>query len=122
MDLRIDDEKGIAYIKFSGAIDKEAILAAFDAAVSDPSYKPGMARLWDFRDADLSSLDAAVIAEMAEYPTRFPEGICDVKVAFVVGRQLEYGLTRMFQAFSHDAQTTTSTFYSIEEAEAWLAE
>ena len=122
MKLRIDEEKGIAYINFSGPTNAKALAAAFDAAVSDPSYKPGMARLWDFRDADLSSLDSAVIAALAEYPTRFPEGICDVKVAFVVGRKLEYGLTRMFQAFSHDAQTTISVFYSIEEAEAWLAE
>jgi hypothetical protein len=43
-----------------------------------------------------------------------------VKVAFVAGRKLEYGLSRMFEFFSKDANTTIDVFYSIEEAEAWL--
>ena len=58
---------------------------------------------------------------MAKYSLRFPPGVNDVKVAFVAGRELEYGLSRMFKAYSVDAQTTIATFYSIEEAEDWLS-
>jgi len=53
MDLHIDEEKNIAYIKLSGQLSKKAILSAFDLAVADERYRNGMGRLWDFKDADL---------------------------------------------------------------------
>ncbi len=121
MDLRIDEEKNIAYIKLSGLLSKKIILSAFDLTVSDRRYKNGMGRLWDFRDADLSSLDAKTINEMAQYSLRFPPGINDVKVAFVTDRDLEYGLTRMFE-ISSKSMTPIQVFRVIDEAEKWMME
>ena len=65
MDLRINEEKNIAYIRLLGRLSKKVILDAFDLTVSDKRYKEGMGRIWDFRDADLSSLDSETITEMA---------------------------------------------------------
>ena len=119
MDLRIDDEKNIAYIKLSGLLSKEVILNAFDLTVSDKRYKKGMGRLWDFRDADLSSLNSETVIEMAQYSLKFPEGIRDVKVAFVATSDLEFGLSRMFEITSQ-AKTPIGVFRSIDEAEKWM--
>lgn len=121
MDLRIDEEKNIAYIKLSGLLSKKIILSAFDLTVSDRRYKNGMGRLWDFRDADLSSLEAETITEMAQYSLRFPPGINDVKVAFVTDRDIEYGLTRMFE-ISSEAMTPIQVFRAMDEAEKWMME
>jgi hypothetical protein len=122
MDLRTDHAKNIAYIRLTGLLNREVILDAFDATVSDKRYRKGMNRLWDFRDADLSSMDSSTIAEMAMYSTKFPAGINDVKVVFVVNREMEYGLSRMFEAYSMDGMTTVSVFYTMDDAEAWLLE
>ena len=121
MDLRIDDEKNIAYIKLSGLLSKEVILRAFDSTVSDRKYNKMMGRLWDFRDADLSSLDSKVVTEMAQYSLKFPPGINDVKVAFVTSGDLEYGLSRMFEISSH-AKTPIHVFRTMDEAEKWMME
>ena len=121
MDLRIDEEKNIAYIKLSGLLSKKVILSAFDLIVSDKRYKNGMGRLWDFRDADLSSLDSETITEMAQYSLRFPPGINDVKVVFVTSRNLEYGLSRMFE-MSSEAMTPIRVFRAMDEAEKWMME
>jgi len=122
MELRTDKAKNIAYIRLVGPLNREIILAAFDAAVSDRRYRKGMSRLWDFRDADLSSLDSSTIAEMAEYSIKFPPGINDVKVAFVASRKLEFGLSREFEMYSMDTKTAVSVFYTIADAENWLTE
>jgi hypothetical protein len=119
MDLKIDVEKNIAYIKLSGLLSKKIILNAFDKAVSDKSYKNGMGRLWDFREADLSTLESNTVIEMAQYSLRFPPGINDVKVAFVVSRDFEYGLSRMFE-MSSNAKTPISVFRKIDEAERYM--
>ena len=121
MDLRNYEEKNITYIKLSGTLSKKVILRAFDLTVSDKRYKEGMGRLWDFRDADLSSLDSKTILEMAQYSSRFPPGINDVKVALVASRDLEYGISRMFQAAS-EAITTIRVFRAVDEAEKWMME
>jgi len=121
MELRIDQEKNIAYIKLSNLLSKEIILNSFDLTVSDKRYKKGMGRLWDFRDADLSSLDSETITAMAQYSLRFPPGVDDVKVAFVTSTDLEYGLSRMFEMTSK-AKTPIRVFRAMDQAEKWMME
>lgn len=122
VDIRTDQTKNIAYIKLSGSPDRDAILAAFDATVESPGYCAGMGRLWDFRDTDLSGLNAATIVALTKHSAGYPPGINDVKVAFVVSRELEYGLARMFEGYSQGAATPISVFYDLAEAEAWFQE
>ena len=119
MEIQFDVEKNIAYIKLSGLLTKKDIAYAFDLCVSDDKYRKGMARLWDFRDADLSSFDYESVVEMSEYSLKYPPGIGDVKVAFVTQRDLEFGLSRVFESVS-PAKTPISVFRSIDEAEDWL--
>ena len=119
MDLRIDEKRDIAYIKLSGLLSKKVILNALDFTVSDKRYKKGMGRLWDLRDADSSSLDSVIITEMAQYSLKFPPGINDVKVAFVTSRDIEYGLSRMFE-MSSKAKTPIRVFRAMDEAEKWM--
>ena len=121
MNLQIDEDKHIAYIKLSGQLRRRTILDAFDATVSDKKYQGGMGRLWDFRDADLTSLESETIVKMAQYSTRFPAGINDVKVAFVVSRDVEYGLSRMFE-MSSGGKTPIRVFRTMDDAEKWMME
>lgn len=99
----------------------KVIFSAFDLTSSDKRYKKGMGRLWDFRDADLSSLDTETITEMAQYSLKFPPGINDVTVAFVTDRVLEYGLSRMFE-ISSKAMSPIRVFHSMDEAKKWMVE
>ena len=123
MDLRIDETKNIAYIKITGKASSKDILEAFDLAVSSKKYKNGMGRLWDFTEIDLTSLESNVIPAMAQYSLQFPVGIRDVKVAFVVNKPLEYGLARMFQAYSDMyAKSQVMVFDTVNKAEEWMME
>ncbi|MBW1800632.1 MAG: hypothetical protein JRJ85_07870 [Deltaproteobacteria bacterium] len=121
MDLRINENKNIVYLRLLGLLSKKAILDAFDSVVSDKRYKPGMGRIWDFRNADLSSMDFETITEMAQYSLKFPPGVNDVKVAFVTSRDLEYGLSRIFE-MSSKAMTPIRVFRAMDEAEKWMME
>ncbi len=121
MELKIDQKKNIAYIKIKGPVSSKDILDVFDIAVTDEKYKKGMGRLWDFTEIDLSSLESSAIPGMAKHSLLYPPGICDVKVAFVVTKTMEYGLTRMFQIHSDlDAKTKVLIFNTIDEAEKWM--
>ena len=121
MEVNIDETKNIAHIKLTGSLDSKEILDAFDTVVADKKYKKGMGRLWDFREADLSSLTTDTVKQMAQYSLKFPPGINDVKVAFVASRQLEYGLSRMFEMASL-AKTPISVFKTMDEARKWMTQ
>ena len=120
VELQFDEDLNIARIKLSGELSERIVLDAFDAAVSHEEYRNGMHRLWDFSDADLSSFDATTVSRMAKYSAKFPPGINDVKVAFVATQPLEYGLTRMFEAYSEDVDTMVRVFHTMNEAVTWL--
>jgi hypothetical protein len=119
VDLTFDLEKNIVHIRLSGRLDRDTIVAALDRTVSHEKYQTGMARLWDFRDADLSFLRSETIAEMGSYSLKYSPGIRDVKVAFVTRRDLEYGLTRMFEMLA-EAETPVGVFRDLAKAETWL--
>ena len=121
MELGFDEDKNIAYIKLSGMLSSKAILGAFDLAVADKRYKDGIRRLWDFRDADLFSLKSETVISMAQYSSIYPPGINDVKVAFLVSREIEYGLSRMFQMTS-ESRTPIQVFRVMAETEKWMME
>lgn len=121
MPIQIDESKNIAYIKMIGKVTSKDILQALDLAVSSEKYKKGMGRLWDFTEIDLSSLESELIPTMAQYSLKFPSGIRDVKVSFVVNKPLAYGLTRMFKTYSDlYAKSQVRIFDSLDEAEAWM--
>ena len=109
-------------IKMDGLITSEQIFHAFDAAVSHIDYQKGMARIWDFREADLSRITPDSIMSLAQYSLAFPKGINDVNVAFVVKRDLELELVTKSKSIASKTKTPIQIFKSIEEAEDWLSE
>ena len=121
MDLRIDMEKDIAYIKLSGKMDAPAFLDALESTVSDKRYKKGMGRLWDLTHVDLSALESKAVVELGQHLPPFPPGIGDVKVAFVAPGNVEFGLCRMFEMTCQGA-AKIQVFRTMAEAEQWLKE
>ena len=66
MELTIDQEKNIAYVKMVGHVNSTDFLDAFSSAISDKRYNKGMGRLWDFIEADLSWLKSSTVFSMAK--------------------------------------------------------
>lgn len=120
VEIRIANESNIAGIRMKGPLSEQAIRDAFDSVVAHPEYRPGMGRLWDFRDADSSALDATALRRLADYSTGHAAEVRTARVAFVASRPLEYGLSRMFEGMTEPAGVPRRAFYSLEEAEAWL--
>ena len=122
MNLRFDSDRNTVYIELTGAPDQATFLSTLDAVVAHPEYRKGMPRLWDLRNADLSSLTPQTIAEMARYSTGLAEGFGDVKVVFVTARALAFGFARMFEAYTRTQDARIGVFSTIEDAETWIVD
>lgn len=74
--------------------------------------------VWDFRSAVLR-ISAAEIHSLAEFilssqPTPPPP-----KVAFVTGRDVDFGLVRMFEVYRQHPETEVQVFRDYDKALAW---
>ncbi|MEJ2657590.1 MAG: hypothetical protein P8012_10390 [Desulfobacterales bacterium] len=80
--------------------------------------------LWDLRNASLHNLSSKDLEAYVDYSKRHSEARTGGKTAFVVSKDLEFGMLRMVDAFSEFAKIPFKimTFRSIDEAFQWLEE
>ncbi len=80
---------------------------------------PDIRVLWDLRDARFD-FSVGEVKDLAEFIKQHsPPG--DLRTAFVVSTDLEFGLVRMFEVFREVADAQTATFRGIGRALEWLA-
>jgi hypothetical protein len=117
--VHLDREKGVIRIVLEGRHTSETIVAA----VRSIGHLPEMHRLWDVRRADLSGMDFTVVVGMTDEMASLPHVDPHVRVAILASRDVEFGLSRMFQTLLEGkAPGIVKVFRSTETAEAWLAE
>jgi hypothetical protein len=84
--------------------------------------RPTINVLWDFRKASLARVTAEETEETMNYIKRHSAKRSGGKTALVVSGELEYGLSRMSQAFGEIKNLTLEieVFRSYEDAIEWL--
>jgi hypothetical protein len=120
--VRFDPETNTIRIKLEGKITARTLQAAFDAAANSSEYGTATRRLWDFRNADLSSLDLLKLAGLLGHLAELVKRVSVAKLAIVAGTNVQFGLARMFQILTAlTVRSTMKVFRKLEDAEEWLA-
>jgi len=99
-----------------------AVSDMMDAAsriYSDAQFEPDMRMMADFRAARLM-LSADNVWTIAGFVSRNLELRGKGRCAVVTGRDVDYGVVRMAQAYLDDVAVELSAFRNIEDAEGWL--
>jgi hypothetical protein len=87
--------------------------------VQDPDYRSGLNKLTDMRQANIDSQSNEIEEIVSDIANRSgDEG--DRKVAFLVGRNNEFGLARMIDMMTDQTQTALRPFWRLDDALAWL--
>lgn len=110
--------EGIAVVVAEGEFSLDE-LKRFAVEVWEAIEAPEPRLLWDLSGARFS-LSGREIRDLAEYVKRWAPSR-PLRAAFVVTRDLEYGLTRMFEAFRDAENADTSVFRDRGKALTWLA-
>ena len=97
----------------------EEIRSSYEAILSHPDYQDGMNSIWDVRNADASKLDTHEIIRIASYFESKLRNRPEYKVAIVVSRDLEYGLSKIYQVASADLPAKIRVFDNFEKAKKW---
>jgi hypothetical protein len=119
--FNFDQESNFVEINLSGEIKETDIFSTFEEVVNSKQYKLGMARIWDLRRADLSSMDLGMLKELSSISLPYQNGISNVKVAVVSSKGINMTLLEMFKIVSRDFRKIVETFHSIQNAKDWVA-
>lgn len=116
--FEIDIEHGVLRESYVGVVDGNALQEANTAISANPSFQKGLSFLTDLRRAEFT----IGYDEMVRHVSGLPDlGI--KKQAFIVGRDLEFGMARMFEMLSDGTglYDESRVFRNLEKGLEWLS-
>ncbi len=119
--LTYNPQKKILYLTVVGPLSLEEYVATIQRITHSPEYPPNVSALWDLRKADLQSADRTFFKKILERREQHRERE-HVKVALIASSDLEYGMSRMFEALSENETISQKlmVFRDYEKGERWL--
>ncbi len=121
MSYTIDPVAGVVRIAGSGLLTDREMVDCIDALRHDPALEPGMNTLSDMRRIEVGFTSAGV-ESMVEIMRATEERRGDSRAAIVVSEEVAFGMARMFELISENADVHPNfrVFYDFEQATAWL--
>jgi len=99
-----------------GVLTEEDLRALYEKIRTDPAFEPTFCQLCDLREVTKITTTADALRSLAQTYTFSPGS----RRAFVVGRAVDFGLARMFQAYSEVEGQTVEVFREMDDALEWL--
>ena len=89
-----------------GAIDLLYAIERMNELYNSPTFDPEMNFFWDLRKADLSDLSFENIRLFSDFVAKQWSTFGKIRVSIVVSRDLDFGLSRMFQMMTENSTTS----------------
>ena len=116
VDSKILPELGVVITTVSGSADFKTIKAHQDSLVVDPLFDPAYHHLFDLTHIGELRITTREIRELAASAIFSPSS----RRAVVAPRDAHFGLSRMYEGFSHLPEEALGVFRSRDDALAWL--
>jgi hypothetical protein len=117
--MKTDPATGIVIATCSGSLGLGDARDGATALWENPQWS-GQAVVWDFRDAQLD-MSSGNVREIAKFVLDHQPASPPPRVAFVTGRDVDFGLVRMFEVFRAHPATEVRTFRDYDEAVSWAS-
>lgn len=99
-----------------GELSDEDLRALYVRIRADPAFDPSFPEVCDLRSVTRITTSVETFRFLAQSRIFLP----GARRAFVVGREVDFGLARLFQAYSEAEGGTVEVFRNMPDAEAWL--
>jgi len=117
---QIDSERNLITFIAYGLLKEHEYKEIRAKLVKDPSFRPGMDQIADFRAVEEHEVTQEGRDQFLEQEIALKPLLGDCRQAIVAQSGLHYGLTRQLLVDLGASHEETQVFYSIEEAQAWL--
>ncbi len=106
----------------TGTINVDELIKHLQTLYQSPNFDSAMNALWDIREANSSLVTKEDVTVLIDFLVKQWGHNAKNKMALVAARDLEYGMSRMYQIML-EGQTTSKVaiFKNMQEAEDWIA-
>ncbi len=111
---------GIVYLEYVGAVRSHHIVQSREAFLADPNYAAGMSFLVDLSDASFERLTLDELRHAGDHGRSIDERLGKHRTAIVAPRDLEYGVSRMFEILGERPNMSLQVFRDRSDALTWL--
>jgi hypothetical protein len=117
LSIRFEPRPGIVIATASGVLALEDAKSGAREVWDNPELR-GKPIVWDLRSARLAVLPAEV-RQLAEFILEGQPPDHRPAVAFVTGRDADFGMVRMFEVFREKPSTVVQGFRDLDKAISW---
>lgn len=121
IETEIDRDHGILIHKVTGDLKPKDIQAAYAQLPRLPGYRLGMPVLYIFGHGSLAKLTDTEFEEITQiFGPHLKAAGKAYPVAFVAEKDIDYGLSRMYQVLGGHLPVKVNVFRNVADALAWL--
>lgn len=119
-DIKYADDGSMVRINVVGKADIEDYRISIQELVSHPMWRINIPSIVDLRNYEFSEAGSSFMVSLAQGHRDVFKGRKVGPVAMIVSRTVEYGFSRIWEAYAHDIYSASDVFYTEEEALEWL--
>ncbi len=116
----IDKESGLVLLVASGIARDEELLDANQKLMADPDLRHCTMELDDWRAVTGNELSTSCLRRMAEAWQKRDRHLEGAKLAWLVPRDVDFGVSRIYQVLRDGAPIEVESFRELADAERWL--
>lgn len=116
-ELRFDQDAGVVIATCSGALGLADAREGAMAFWGNAGWA-GKAVVWDFRTARFD-INSEEVRDLARFILDRQPALPPPRVAFVTGREVDFGMARMFEVYREHPATVFRAFQDYAEAVSW---
>lgn len=115
---------GYFHQKWTGVVTNDEMLFAFKSFYQSDRWIPGVSKLVDMLEADLTLISSEAIVELASFTraTMIKRGVTSTKCAVCARRDYSIDLVRVYEETNHDSPEVFFYTPILMEALIWLRE
>jgi len=118
-EIEVDKSGRFCLVRLRGRMDISEYESAMHAFQEHPGVVPGMATVYDLREAQMGHLNADDFRTMSVYNEKNAARRGPARIAIVVPDAVHYGLARMYQVLGATPNLDTQVFTDHEKAVQW---
>jgi len=116
---KIEKDLGCVFAKRTGPYVHDEWMAILKTINNDANLRPGMNRLYDYRDAQGAPSKEETF-DQVRYFSEMDKILGPRKVAMVAPRPITYGMGRMYGTLRDGSAADIRQFKTIDDAMVWL--
>lgn len=123
IEMDVDPGAGIVTYRVTGCPGYEEFSTAITGRLEHLDFKSDMDVLWDLRDSDFTQMETRTLRKIAKFVKQNTERYhSGYKIALVASSNLEYGLSRVYEAYVGILPTKLHVFRKPEDAIDWFGQ